>query len=346
MKKKATRAKTNTSKSKSKKKPPNGSTSNSGKKNATTSSSSTPKMTILKIKEYENEIVDKFKSLYEKLSKNEYNDKPEYLNITSSPYISEDDLKVLNKLSMITKFKLISNLEILYKSKYEEHNKISNEKDKCSICQFNFYEDEEDDKKKEELFPFDSYLKKDINVILLDKCADHFFHIECLSMLIGDKDNFKCPNCSMIYGILIGDMPYGTMTAYISKNTHCDGYKSNGTIIIDYYFPNGNNYTGTMRECYLPDTKEGREVLALLKVAFDRKLSFTIGTSVTTGQTNTTVWNGIHHKTNTRGGPTRFGYPDPTYFSRVQEELAVKGVTKDSIDEDLQDIAENLINNS
>ena len=344
MKKKITHTKTETNKSKSKKKLSNGSTPSSEIK---TTTSQIPKMTIEKIKEYPKEIVDKFKSLYDKLSKKEYTDKPEYLDIVSSPYISEDDLKVLNTLSMITKFKLISNLEILYKSKYEEHNKISNEKDKCSICQFNFYEDDDvDDKKKDELLSFDIYLKKDINVVLLDKCADHFFHIECLSMLIGGKDNFKCPNCSMIYGILIGDMPYGTMTAYISKNTHCDGYKKNGTIIIDYYFPNGNNYSGTMRECYLPDTKEGREILALLKVAFDRKLSFTIGTSVTTGQTNTTVWNGIHHKTNTRGGPTRFGYPDPTYFSRVQEELAVKGVTRDSINEDLQDIAQNLLNNS
>lgn len=26
--------------------------------------------------------------------------------------------------------------------------------------------------------------------------------------------------------------------------------------------------------------------------------------------------------------PHRFGYPDPTYLQRVQEELAVKGVTE------------------
>ena len=38
-----------------------------------------------------------------------------------------------------------------------------------------------------------------------------------------------------------------------------------------------------------------KEVLALLKIAFDRKLTFIIGTSVTTGKKNTVVWNGIHH---------------------------------------------------
>jgi deltex-like protein len=86
------------------------------------------------------------------------------------------------------------------------------------------------------------------------------------------------------------------------------------------------HYSGTGRHAYLPDTPEGREVLALLRKAFARKLLFTIGTSVTTGQTNTTVWNGVHHKTSTSGGPAYFGYPDPTYFDRVKLELAMKGV--------------------
>jgi len=41
------------------------------------------------------------------------------------------------------------------------------------------------------------------------------------------------------------------------------------------------------------------------------------------------VWNGIHHKTNTSGGSTRYGYPDDTYFNRVKLELALKGVRLD-----------------
>ena len=44
-------------------------------------------------------------------------------------------------------------------------------------------------------------------------------------------------------------------------------------------------------------------------------MTFIVGTSLTTGQTNTAVWAGIHHKTSSHGGP--FGYPDKTYFSRV-----------------------------
>lgn len=85
--------------------------------------------------------------------------------------------------------------------------------------------------------------------------------------------------------------------------------------------------------------------------------TFTIGTSITTGQSNTVsalqppspfalpplsshhntdrrltyiqthvqvVWNGIHHKTSPTAGP--YGYPDPTYLARLRAELASKGI--------------------
>lgn len=38
--------------------------------------------------------------------------------------------------------------------------------------------------------------------------------------------------------------------------------------------------------CYLPDTNEGHEVLDLLREAFNRRLVFTVGDSVTSGQQN------------------------------------------------------------
>jgi deltex-like protein len=37
---------------------------------------------------------------------------------------------------------------------------------------------------------------------------------------------------------------------------------------------------------YLPFTEEGKEIANLIKIAFDRKLIFTIGDSVTTGRKN------------------------------------------------------------
>jgi len=133
------------------------------------------------------------------------------------------------------------------------------------------------------------------------------------------------------------------MNTYIDKNLHCAGYPKCGTITIQYSFPsgklpNGKNYSGTSRIAYLPDNDEGREVLRLLKLSFERKLTFTVGTSVTTGRKDTVVWNGVHHKTNISGGTlfffklfiylgsAMFGYPDPTYFDRVKLELASRGV--------------------
>lgn len=71
------------------------------------------------------------------------------------------------------------------------------------------------------------------------------------------------------------------------------------------------------------------QVLKLLKIAFDRKLVFTIGRSVTTGQDNTIVWNDIHHKTEGYGNGSGYGYPDANYLDNVLGELASHGVTDD-----------------
>ena len=140
--------------------------------------------------------------------------------------------------------------------------------------------------------------------------------------MLGGRKWLKCPVCSSIYGKMTGDMPKGKMTVNVDKNLQCNGYPP-GTIIISYSFGscerNGVKVPGTSRTGYLPDNEEGREVLELLKECFDRKLTFTVGRSVTTGRDNQIVWNGIHHKTGTSGGAANFGYPDPTYLKRVKE---------------------------
>ena len=78
-----------------------------------------------------------------------------------------------------------------------------------------------------------------------------------------------------------------------------------GTIIIGYTFPSGYQgldhpnpcvrYQAAKHTAYIPDTREGREVLQLLKRAFDARLVFTVGNS------NQITWNGIHHKTCKKG---------------------------------------------
>ena len=65
----------------------------------------------------------------------------------------------------------------------------------------------------------------------------------------------------------------------------------------------GKPYHNTSRKAYLPNTREGQEILKLLKKAFDARLIFTIGTSHTTGVSNSIVWNDIHHKTYVHGQP-------------------------------------------
>ncbi|CAD8187421.1 unnamed protein product [Paramecium pentaurelia] len=159
--------------------------------------------------------------------------------------------------------------------------------------------------------------------------CSHQFHYVCLQPLL--NNNFlKCPVCNQIVGQLKGDQPDGIMEVKTIKQ-RCEGYKCN-TIQIKYIFHNGlrngKYFSGTTRFAYLPENEEGKYVLSLLRKAFDQKLVFTIGTSLTTGQDNCIVWNGIHHKTSLDGGPQNYGYPDPTYFDRVLDELKQKGITQ------------------
>lgn len=65
--------------------------------------------------------------------------------------------------------------------------------------------------------------------------------------------------------------------------------------------------------------------------AWERRLTFTIGTSVTTGEGDTVVWNEIHHKTEFSDYHGH-GYPDPKYLENVTMEMAAQGVV-DSDDE-------------
>nr|XP_058946597.1 uncharacterized protein LOC131774566 [Pocillopora verrucosa] len=132
-----------------------------------------------------------------------------------------------------------------------------------------------------------------------------------------------------------GNQPPGEMR-YRTERYSVPGYEGHGTIVIDYHFRSGiqgkehphpgQRFGGTTRQAYLPDTREGREVLQLLRRAFDARLVFTIGWSTTTGLPNQITWNDIHHKTSLSGGTFAFGYPDPDYLRRVKEELAAKGI--------------------
>ncbi|XP_065837135.1 uncharacterized protein [Oscarella lobularis] len=145
-----------------------------------------------------------------------------------------------------------------------------------------------------------------------------------------------CPFCQKSFGIIVGNQPKGSTMHAQLLNSSLPGYESNKTIKITYNLPSGvqteehptpgQPYSGTMRIAYLPDSKEGREVLDLLQIAFERRLTFTIGRSVTSGQDGVITWDDIHHKTRRNGGADHYGYPDPGYLQRVKKELESKGV--------------------
>ncbi|XP_038144020.1 LOW QUALITY PROTEIN: E3 ubiquitin-protein ligase DTX3L-like [Cyprinodon tularosa] len=162
------------------------------------------------------------------------------------------------------------------------------------------------------------------------KCK-HAFCKDCLQMAVQHSGPI-CPICKDVFGVVKGNQPDGTMRW--RKQNYAD---LPGHIEITYNIPielqtknppkSGQYYVvGTTRTAYLPDNKEGNEVLQLLKKAFEQKPIFTVGESRTTGVENAVTWNDIHHKTSMTGGPEHFGYPDKTYLSGVKEELKAKGI--------------------
>ncbi|XP_007940551.1 probable E3 ubiquitin-protein ligase DTX2 [Orycteropus afer afer] len=161
---------------------------------------------------------------------------------------------------------------------------------------------------------------------------------------VGRKDgSLQCPSCKTIYGEKTGTQPRGKMEVFRFQ-VSLPGHEDCGTILIVYNIPHGiqgpehpnpgKPFTarGFPRQCYLPDNAQGRKVLELLKVAWKRRLIFTVGTSSTTGETDTVVWNEIHHKTEMDRNVTGHGYPDPNYLQNVLAELAAQGVTEDCLE--------------
>ncbi|KAG8125145.1 hypothetical protein E2320_020367 [Naja naja] len=167
---------------------------------------------------------------------------------------------------------------------------------------------------------------------VLPKCK-HAFCTACITTAMQYKP--VCPMCNVVYGNIKGNQPPGKMDIFTSRSS-LPGHQNSGTIMINYRIFDGiqterhphpgKPFHGTSRTAYLPDNKEGREILKLLQRAFDQELVFTVGQSRTTGVNDVVTWNDIHHKTSTHGGEKNFGYPDPNYLKRVREELKAKGI--------------------
>uniref|UniRef100_A0A158PA62 E3 ubiquitin-protein ligase n=1 Tax=Angiostrongylus cantonensis TaxID=6313 RepID=A0A158PA62_ANGCA len=180
-------------------------------------------------------------------------------------------------------------------------------------------------------------------------CA-HQYHVQCFKEYLNSPGHKKwCPICRKYFELPLGDQP-SEARMFINKNfsLKLPGHEdSDFTYEILYIVENGiqeashirpgKPFSGTHRRAYVPGTPEGTEVLRLLKFAFERRLIFTVGDSVTTGARNVVVWNSIHHKTSVYGGPQKYGYPDPDYLNRVKEEISAMGITVDMLPSEIDD---------
>jgi len=133
----------------------------------------------------------------------------------------------------------------------------------------------------------------------------------------------KCPFCQRCSnGEEIGNCPNGAMRV-TNTGVPCAGYEGYTTLVIDYAVQDPKYRVN--RTAYLPNSPQGNRILNLLRIAWDRRLIFSIGTSLSSGQRDVLVWN-IHHKTSVNGGVQAHGFPDPTYFQRVLAELKQYGI--------------------
>lgn len=204
------------------------------------------------------------------------------------------------------------------------------------------------------------------NSVFLTKACKHHFHLECAKQIILHQTSdqyFECPECKTIQGVKTGNQPDTGEMMVTKENFDLPGYEKSwslrrgedcgdtiytsgfdrpqGTIVVEYRFKDGiQNVThpnpgspyhanSFPRKAYFPATPEGNKVVRMLRIAFDRKLIFTVGQSATTGRDNVIVWNGVHHKT--KVADSVYGYPDPLYLQRVEHELNALGITEKDI---------------
>ena len=160
----------------------------------------------------------------------------------------------------------------------------------------------------------------------LNGCS-HVFHTHCILEAFNRKP--ECPVCRKVISEPQGKSPSGKMQISIIPGK-CVGFSEN-TIRIIYTLAAGPQkiyhenplqlHSGKRAVAYLPNNKAGKQLLKRLKYAFLHGLTFTVGTSATSGKINQCTWASIHHKTSLHGGTRLHGFPDPNYFVNCNKEL-------------------------
>ncbi|KAL8560276.1 hypothetical protein ACOMHN_006007 [Nucella lapillus] len=168
----------------------------------------------------------------------------------------------------------------------------------------------------------------------LTKCG-HMLCRECLEKRFRTRRVRSCPECQTSYDYTENQPGRGQMKMKWDNDLHLSGFPHNDTFVIEYNFPRGKikegdpepgqPYEGVKKSAYLPNSREGRKVLMLLKNAFDRGLTFHLEYS-DASRRYVLVCN-IPHKTDpSRDSDRQFGYPDPGYLPFVQGKLLEYGI--------------------
>ncbi|XP_074619860.1 uncharacterized protein LOC141878737 isoform X3 [Acropora palmata] len=154
------------------------------------------------------------------------------------------------------------------------------------------------------------------------------------SLTAGSQQNYN----QLIDGIIAAPLPDkqanqppGEMV-WKRDNESLPGFEGSATIAVSFHFysgiqgtehPNpGNEYKGTSYKAYLPETNEGKHIFKLLRKAFDARLLFTIVSS--SDGAGCVGLKDIELKTSIARN-SRTGYPDPSYLTRVRQQLVAKG---------------------
>lgn len=170
-------------------------------------------------------------------------------------------------------------------------------------------------------------------------CKHHIFHAECIKPWVAQHMN--CPVCKRSFGLPSGLQPTNGRMVVESSTDRLPGHEltSTGTYVIMYYFPAGVQEADhpspgaplaqTGRAAYLPISEQGTLAMRLLAKAWNCRMVFTVGISVTRGPEagEQIIWNGIPHKTvfNAPGNPHAF--PDDTFCERVIDVVTRMGIT-------------------
>ena len=175
------------------------------------------------------------------------------------------------------------------------------------------------------------------------RICGHYFHRTCLETMVSKQahpGHLVCPLCFTLHGIRTGDMPMNSeMLWWKEPGIDLPGNSGLGSFIIMYHVQDGIQgkghphphkpfrALGFPRYAFLPGSNEGEKVIKLLSLAFQRRLTFSVGQSLSKGPDvgDCVIWGGIHHKTSIEPGNIH-GYPDPGYLERVTSELNNLGV--------------------